>query len=195
MSTRPAGLVGSPEASSQLGPRLPVQASVGLGSWFEAGTRACSLREFRRSGTPAASSRVSPSRLADLEPRWSWSPRSCRLGLSPRWRKAKATSTAAAPPPWIRIAWGASRPWHQAKKGSRGFTGKGPELPSPHSPPSAAPTAAPTSRLSRSQAKGGRPASTSSWPARSKAVTSACTKVTPVRAQSRLRSMAHSSGL
>ena len=211
VTTRPvAASTGNPAAASQAGARLPVQAR----------SAGATCGTFRSSGIPASASSRSPSRLAAAEPSRSPWPRSSRRGPYPRALRARASSTAAAPPPRMRSADPGVRVLSQARKGSRGFTGwplspqarlpvgcvppvpdglgigpsgSGPSLGAASG--SALPLAvtAPTSRLSRSKRSGGRPSSRSSRATGSSPTISARRKVTPARAQSRRRSMALSS--
>ena len=176
--TRPSPAQGRPAPASQVGARLPVQAS-------SAGRSAATRR---RTATPACRSRRSPRGRAAAGCRCSWSPRSSSSRVWSGWRprRARASSTAAAPPPRMRRGWASSgRCWSQCRKGSSGFT--------PSRQPSRLRVVAPRSRLSQSQLRGGRSASSSWRSASSSPLISAITRVTSTAAHSRRRSMLHSS--
>ena len=74
----------------------------------------------------ASASNHSPSRLAAAEPNCSPSPRSSNRGTKPRAFRARASSTAAAPPPRIRTTAPGLGRANQSRNGSRGFTGWAP---------------------------------------------------------------------
>ena len=159
VSTRPlAASAGRPATASQAGARLPVQARSAGAS---AGAR-------RWIGMAAWASNRSPARFAAADPSCRDSPLSSSSQAIPRARKARASSTAAAPPPRITRGWPALRRSAQARKGSSGLTA----IACPADHPEVAVTA-PRSRLSRSKRRGGRPASCSSRAAGSSPVISA----------------------